>query len=48
VAAAKVGGVRCIGVATGRSTLAELRDSGADAVFADLSDTSRLIAAIGG
>ena len=47
VAAAKVGGVRCIGVATGRSTLAELRDGGADAVFADLSDTSRLIAAIG-
>ena len=46
VAAARVGGVRCIGVATGRSTLGELRDAGADLVFTDLSDTSRVIAAI--
>jgi len=46
VAAAKVAGVRCIGVATGRSTLSELRDAGADTVFVDLSDTARVVAAI--
>ncbi len=47
VAAAKVGGIRCVGVATGRSTVSELRDAGADPVLADLSDTSRVVAAIG-
>jgi phosphoglycolate phosphatase len=47
VAAAQVGGIRCIGVATGRSTVSELRDAGADPVLADLSDTSRVVAAIG-
>lgn len=46
VAAAKVGGIRCVGVATGRSTVGELRDAGADPVLADLSDTSRVVAAI--
>jgi phosphoglycolate phosphatase-like HAD superfamily hydrolase len=46
VAAANVAGVRCLGVATGRSTLSELRDAGADPVFTDLADTSRLVAAI--
>lgn len=46
VAAAKVGGVRCVGVASGRSSLAELRDAGADAVLVDLTDTSRVVAAI--
>ncbi len=45
-AAANVAGVRCLGVATGRSTLSELRDAGADPVFTDLTDTSRLVAAI--
>jgi phosphoglycolate phosphatase-like HAD superfamily hydrolase len=45
-AAAKVGGVRCVGVATGRSTLAELRGAGADPVLADLTDTARVVAAI--
>ena len=39
-------GVRCIGVATGRSTISELRDAGADPVLADLADTSRVVAAI--
>ncbi len=47
VAAARVGGVRCVGVASGRSSLAELRDAGADAVLVDLTDTSRVVAAIG-
>jgi len=47
VAAAKVAGVRCLGVATGRSTLSELREAGAEPVLADLSDTSRVVAAIG-
>jgi phosphoglycolate phosphatase len=46
VAAARVAAVRCIGVATGRSTVSELRDAGADPVLADLSDTSRVVAAI--
>jgi len=47
VVAAKVGGIRCVGVATGRSRVSELRDAGADPVLADLSDTSRVVAAIG-
>ncbi len=46
VAAAEVGGVRCLGVASGRSTVSELRDAGADPVLADLADTARLVAAI--
>jgi phosphoglycolate phosphatase len=46
VAAAKVAGVRCAGVASGRSTSAELRDAGADPVLDDLSNTTRVIAAI--
>jgi phosphoglycolate phosphatase len=46
VAAAKVAGVRCLGVATGRSTVSELREAGAEPVLADLSDTSRVVAAI--
>ena len=46
VEAAGVGGARSIAVATGRATLAELRDAGADLVLADLSDTDEVIAAI--
>jgi len=46
VAAARVAGVRCLGVATGRSTVSELRDAGADPVLADLSETSRVVAAV--
>jgi phosphoglycolate phosphatase len=45
-AAANVGGVRCIGVATGRSTASELRDAGADPVLPDLTDTARVLAAV--
>jgi phosphoglycolate phosphatase len=35
---AHVHGIACIGVATGKYSVAELRDAGADAVFEDLSD----------
>jgi phosphoglycolate phosphatase len=45
-AAARVAGVRCLGVATGRSTISELREAGAEPVLADLADTSRVVAAI--
>jgi phosphoglycolate phosphatase len=45
-AAAQVGGVRCIGVATGRSTASELREAGADPVLPDLADTARVVAAV--
>ena len=40
---ARVNGCRCIGVATGRFTSAELRSAGADWVVEDLRDTSRLM-----
>jgi phosphoglycolate phosphatase len=46
VEAARVGGAQCIAVATGRDTVAELREAGADAVLADLSDTDQVIMAI--
>jgi len=46
VAAAQVARVRCVGVASGRSTSAELRDAGAAPVLDDLSTTSRVVAAI--
>jgi phosphoglycolate phosphatase len=46
VAAAKFAGVRCVGVASGRSTSAELRDAGAETVLDDLSDTRLVVAAI--
>jgi phosphoglycolate phosphatase len=46
VAAAEVARVRCVGVASGRSTSAELRDAGADPVLDDLANTSRVVAAV--
>jgi phosphoglycolate phosphatase len=46
IEAASIGGARCIAVATGRSTIAELRDAGADAVLPDLADTEQVISAI--
>ena len=45
-AAAQVAGVRFLGVATGRSTISELREAGAEPVLADLADTARVVAAI--
>ena len=40
---ARVNGCRCIGVATGRFTTAELRAAGADWVVEDLCDTAHLV-----
>jgi phosphoglycolate phosphatase-like HAD superfamily hydrolase len=48
VEAARVGGAISVAVASGRSTTGELRDSGADYVLADLTDTARLVAIITG
>ncbi len=46
IEAAGVGGARSIAVGTGRNTVAELREAGADLVLADLSDTEQVISAI--
>ena len=46
VAVATVGGARSIAVATGNYSVEQLRESGADFVFEDLSDTNAVIAAI--
>jgi phosphoglycolate phosphatase len=43
VAAAKTGGARSIAVASGRSTMTELRDAGPDEVLADLTDPAALL-----
>lgn len=45
--AARVGGARSIGVASGRATVAELTAAGADAVLADLSDTRAIMRTVG-
>jgi phosphoglycolate phosphatase len=47
VAAAKIVGARCVGIASGRSTAGELRDCGAAEVLDDLAHTERVIEAIG-
>ena len=46
VAAARMGGARSLGVASGRSSAGELRDAGADMVLDDLADTGAVIAAV--
>ena len=46
VEAARMGGARSIAVASGRSTVGELRGAGADVVFADLADTAAVVQAI--
>jgi phosphoglycolate phosphatase-like HAD superfamily hydrolase len=46
IEAAALGGARCIAVATGRATVAELRDAGADLVLSDLADTAQVLTAI--
>jgi phosphoglycolate phosphatase-like HAD superfamily hydrolase len=46
VEAARMGGARCIAVASGRSTAVDLREAGADLVLSDLSDTSAVVDAI--
>lgn len=44
---ARVGGVRALGVATGSHTSHDLRDAGAYEVFEDLSDTGKVMEALG-
>jgi phosphoglycolate phosphatase-like HAD superfamily hydrolase len=44
--AARIGGARSIGVASGRSAAGELRDAGADLVLDDLADTEAVLAAV--
>jgi phosphoglycolate phosphatase len=46
VEAAKIGGARCVAVASGRSTAGELREAGADLVLDDLADTDRVVRAV--
>ena len=46
VAAARAGGARAIGVASGPFSIAELEDAGADAVLPDLRDVERVAAAV--
>ena len=46
VEAARIGGARSIGVASGRSSAGELRDAGADMVLDDLADTGAVVAAV--
>jgi phosphoglycolate phosphatase len=46
IEAARLGSARIIAVASGRDTITELRDAGADLVLPDLSDTEQVISAI--
>jgi phosphoglycolate phosphatase len=46
VAAAKEGGARAVGVATGPFSQQELMEAGADAVLSDLSDADRVVTAV--
>jgi len=46
IEAAGIGGARCLAVATGRATVAELREASADVVLTDLADTSEVFSAI--
>jgi phosphoglycolate phosphatase len=46
VACAKAGGARSIAVATGNHTVDQLRETGANVVFEDLSDTEAVLKAI--
>jgi phosphoglycolate phosphatase len=46
IEAAAIGGARCIAVASGRETAAELEEAGADLVLIDLSDTGQVLAGI--
>jgi phosphoglycolate phosphatase len=46
IEAASVGGARCIAVATGRDTAAELAEAGPDVLLTDLSDTEQVTGAI--
>ena len=43
IEAAHEAGARVLGVATGRSSVAQLRNAGSDAVLPELTDTSRVV-----
>jgi phosphoglycolate phosphatase len=43
VEAARIAGIRCVAVASGRSTASELRAAGPDVVLPDLTDTARVL-----
>jgi phosphoglycolate phosphatase len=45
VEAARIAGVRCVAVASGRSTVSDLRTAGADVVLTDLTDAAQVAAA---
>jgi phosphoglycolate phosphatase-like HAD superfamily hydrolase len=47
VEAAGIGGARCVAIASGRSTVSELRAAGADVVIEELCDTDAVVGAIG-
>ena len=46
VEAARIGGARCVAVASGRSSGTELREAGADVVLDDLTDTESVVGAV--
>jgi phosphoglycolate phosphatase len=46
VSAARIAGVPCIAVASGRSTVSDLTGAGADQVLTDLSDTAEVVRAV--
>jgi phosphoglycolate phosphatase len=46
VEAARLAGVRCVAVASGRSTVADLRTAGAELVLTDLADTGAVVSAV--
>ena len=46
VEAARTGGARCVAVASGRSTVGELRNAGADLILGDLTDTDGVVRAV--
>lgn len=46
IEAARIGGARSVGVASGRSTASELREAGADLVLDDLADTDAVVTAV--
>ena len=46
VEAARIGGAQMIAVASGRATMTELREAGADRVLADLTQTAAVVRAI--
>ncbi|PYC77247.1 haloacid dehalogenase [Streptomyces tateyamensis] len=48
VATARAAGARCVAVATGTASAAELAEAGADVVLADLTDTAAVLAALNG